>query len=131
MVLLGEGVFQALWSIGYSGRDGVLEALIHELYPLFPRLDLVVIVEVGPATAASRLARRPFGGSRLERASADDPHAFVRAVQVWRELRGIISRLSDQPEGVDMTIVDNNGEGVDANADALVARIERLCVRAT
>src|SRR6266513_4037316 len=126
VVLLDEGVFQALWSIGYSGRDGALAALLYDLYPLFPRPDLVVIVDVGPAIAAARLAARPFGGSRLERAPADDPHAFVRAVQVWQELRRFIEGLSTEPQCVDVTTVDNNGDGVDANADALATRIEHL-----
>ncbi|HTD46528.1 MAG TPA: hypothetical protein VK881_04595 [bacterium] len=129
VVLLDEGVFQALWSIGYSGRNGALAALLHDLYPLFPRPDLVVIVDVRPATAAARLAGRPFGGSRLERVAADDPHAFVRAVQIWQELRRFVEGLSTEPQGVDVTTVDNNGDGVEAHADALAARIEHLWAR--
>ncbi len=124
--LFDQGIVQALWSISYSARNGSLPALVAELQPMAPRPDLLVIVEVDPRTAASRLASRPSGGSRLERSSRDNPHAFVRTVAVWRELCQLVVGLFGRAGGTEITTVNNDEEGLMGRAAALAAQIEQL-----
>ncbi len=124
--LFDQGIVQALWSIGYSAQTGSLPVLVAELQPISPHPDLLVFVEVDPSTAASRLASRPPGGSRLERASRNDPHAFVRTVAVWQELCRLVVGLFGPAGGTEIMTVNNDEEGLMARAADLAAQIEQL-----
>lgn len=115
VLLLDQGIVQALWSIGYSARDGAFAGIVEGLRARLPRPDLVVIVEASPHTAAHRLATRPSGGSRLERQAAGDPRPFARAVSRWEELKGIFPQIFG-PVVPSISLVDNGDDGVDANA---------------
>lgn len=129
VLLFDEGIYQALWSIGYSARNGALSTVADELHHFFARPNLVVMVETSPPTAAHRLTSRPFGGSRLERPRDNNPAAFHRAIQKWEELKELIVRVSSEPGEPDVVVLDNTCDGVQANAAKLAQDIERLYER--
>jgi hypothetical protein len=71
--LLDQGFFSSLWSICFTASSAVpLERLIEIGTKCCgrPPADLVVVLEVEPATAVDRLHRRPGSTSRLERRMA-------------------------------------------------------------
>lgn len=125
VLLLDQGLYQALWSIGYSARNGHLSTMAAALSDGFARPNLVVIVETSPETAAHRLTTRPHGGSRLERARDLDP-AFGGAVRRWDELKELIVRLAAEPGQPDVAVVDNSVDGIQVDVSTLAQDIERL-----
>lgn len=79
IVLLDQGIAQALWSIAQSARGRDWETAMDQAARLAPMPDMVVVVAAAPDDIASRLATRRRGRSRLTAAHASDPERMARA----------------------------------------------------
>ena len=124
--LFDQGVFQAVWSIGYSARAGALAQVVERLRPLLPRPDLVVLVEASTLTVKRRLTARPYGRSRLE-LSLDDQDLFLRAAMLLEELKSTLARMSTPTRPMAVMVIDNGREGAfEENAITVAAHIRRL-----
>lgn len=125
--LLDEGMFQALWSIGYSARAEALPSSLTAFPRLMPRPDLVVLVEASLPTVKRRLAARSDGRSRLDRVKVSDHRVFLRAAEVWARVKDKIARVSSQYGSIRVVLVDNDQDtGVEETAAKLATYIHTL-----
>ncbi|HKY31054.1 MAG TPA: hypothetical protein VJV23_00865, partial [Candidatus Polarisedimenticolia bacterium] len=62
-----QGIFQALWSIGFGAGRGAATAVAAALGPRMPLPSVLAVVRAGPQTVERRLSARPDADSRLDR----------------------------------------------------------------
>jgi broad-specificity NMP kinase len=123
--LLEEGIFQALWSIGFSSKRGVL-AIMKTLSTWIPTPTIVIIVEASHATIEHRLHARPGQDSRLERQLAGDP-APLRLSNILVEEIKTILRTSEWHKQVHVLMVNNDqADDFEVNANRIVDYIEPI-----
>ena len=125
--LLDQGIFQGLWSAGYSARDGAVvgrEIDSAVLTALPPRI-LVVVVETSPATLLRRLHERPGGDSRLERdlTTSESAGSLTRAMTTFAGLQELLGRLERQEAIALMRVQGEHPEQLQATAKAVAGRI--------
>ena len=110
--LFDQGIFQALWSIGYSAGDARFGDVWTNLRPMTPKPDLVVIVECDPPMIVKRriATRSEGGGSRIEKLPPDHP-VWFRAIELLREVKTAVAQLAAEDRRVKMVVVDNSREG--------------------
>ena len=79
VVLLDQGIAQALWSVAQSAEGQGWKAAMGGAASLAPMPDMIVVVRAAPRDIASRLATRRRGRSRLTAGEAADPELLTRA----------------------------------------------------
>jgi hypothetical protein len=130
--LLDEGIFQLLWSIGFSGRDRVIrdcsstfvEGRAHAL----PMPDVVVLVEAPLGLIQARMASRASRAGRLDRINATERHAaLVRGADLLAEVLSKDVGLVGGVSGPLLRRVRNGDPGdLDADVDALVDELASM-----
>jgi hypothetical protein len=130
--LLDEGIFQLLWSIGFSGSDRVIrdcsstfvEGPAHAL----PMPDVVVLVEAPLGVIQARLASRGSRAGRLDRIKATERRAaLVRGSDLLEEVLSKGVGLVGGVSGPLLRRVRNGDPGeLDADVDALVDELVSL-----
>jgi thymidylate kinase len=90
VVLLDQGVAQALWSIGLSAQGEAWQDIMRRAASLAPAPDMIVLVNADPSNIASRLAARPRNRSRLTVTRAADPALLARASVLLKEATDIM-----------------------------------------
>lgn len=128
--LLDQGLFQALWSFGYTARDrGVLSAwLVPRLRTVLPPGAVVVIVEAAAATACQRLRGR-YGHSRLggDLAGENPETSMARASIALRQVEDAAAELARQDRIVLHRVLNEGDESLHAGVAALASALtERL-----
>ena len=73
VVLLDQGVAQALWSIGLSAQGEAWQDIMRRAASLAPAPDMIVLVNADPSNIASRLAARPRNRSRTHGYASSRP----------------------------------------------------------
>ncbi|UCE86394.1 MAG: AAA family ATPase [Deltaproteobacteria bacterium] len=128
--ILDQGFFSGLWSIGFrASSDLALARLVEIGVTCCGRspADLVIALEVEPATAARRLRNRPGAASRLQArldAGATNP-AMQRDLQAAvRSLRRVRELLSAPEAGWRLRVASNEEAGAtDLRAAEIAAGI--------
>lgn len=120
VTLFDQGMFQALWSVGYSAEGaGRLEQLTY-LGTLLPKPDLLVLVSAELATVVRRLQARGGRESRLDRVSHVEAAELHDAATLLNTVIGIA-----RSGGVDLLEIggdDDGALGTNARAVADVIR---------
>lgn len=123
--LLEEGIFQALWSVGFSSKGGDL-AIMKDLATLIPTPTIVIIVEASLATVEHRLHARPGQDSRLERQIAGDRAPLRLANILLQEIKTML-RTSERLKQVHVLVINNDRvEDFEVNANKIVGYIEPI-----
>lgn len=132
--LLDQGVFQALWSVGYAAQQrGVLSSqLLPQLRATLPPRILVVLVGTSAATATQRLRHRD-GKSRLERdlARGSRDSRVATALEVLDQVHGVALSLARERRIVLQEIVNDVDDALPATAAALTDAIVDLLAPAS
>lgn len=122
--LLEEGIFQALWSVGFSSKRGVLA--MKDLSTRIPTPTIVIIVEARLATVEHRLHARPGQDSRLERQLTGDPGPVRLANILLQEIKTML-RTSERLKQVHVLVINNDrAEDFEVNANKIVGYIEPI-----
>lgn len=123
--LLDQGLFQALWSIAFSGSHDSLAIMTDKLLVHMPVPNVVVIVHAQLPTIARRLAARQSQDSRLERLLEKDPGIMARSALLFEEIVETVKLVTSQYAIPDVVNIDNDENGdLEANAQAVT---EMLC----
>jgi hypothetical protein len=120
-----EGLFQAVWSIGFTARKENWQFSL----PAFSLCasGLTIVVEASLATVARRLADRPGCNSRLEKWLPEEPALLAKADGVMGAIKDVISRLPARHPGLYLLVIDNDREDAfEANAICIADRIQTL-----
>lgn len=112
IILFDQGMFQALWSVGYSARVNLLPIAIH-LNTFMPKPDLLVLVQAEASTVVRRLLARGEKGSRLDpqQRHSDFAQALSEAAKLLDELAWIAEYVSSQTSTMKVLKLDNNQDG--------------------
>lgn len=124
VTLFDQGMFQALWSVGYSAEGaGRLERLTH-LGTLMPKPDLLVPVSAELATVVRRLQARGGRESRLDGVSHAEATPLRDAATLLDTVVGIA-----RSGGVDLLEVDGDDDGALGTNARAVADVIRTGAR--
>jgi len=134
VILLDQGLLQALWSVEYEARRSLLESerLAERLADCLPERAAIVLTEASLTTVERRLAGRPGATSRLEQA----PDLEVTRSLAWaREALARVEALGTAVaarRGIPLLRVANDEDGgLDATAQWLGDKISALSRGAT
>jgi len=103
-----SGIFQGLWSIGFSGKNADLVGLGDHVMAWLPTPNLVVVVEASLSTIERRLANRPGAGSRLERWLPGDPVLWARAAALLGQVKEAARSISRKREDMRILMIAND-----------------------
>ena len=121
--LFDEGIFQALWSIGISGKDGTLR-IMSPLFSTMPIPNIVVVPQASFATVKSRMDGRERHDSRLEKESTE---LLEFAGYLFSEIKAILQSLREEHNDLHVYIVDNDfTEDLEINAKKITSEIKRF-----
>jgi thymidylate kinase len=121
--LFDEGIFQALWSIGFSGKNESF-SILKPLFSLMPLPDIIIVPEANLATIKLRMSGRQRHDSRLEKGSVE---LLELADSLFSETKEILKLLSEQHKGLHLFCVKNDRNiDLESNAKILAAKIESI-----
>jgi AAA domain len=117
VVLLDQGIAQALWSIGFSAQSEAWQDIMRRAASLAPTPDMIVLIHAAPPNIAGRLAVRPRNSSRLTATQAADPELLARASALLESATAIM-----QCRQVPITTVSNEHHRQLADNAATIVR---------
>ena len=79
VVLLDQGIAQALWSVGFSAQGDAWQETMCQVASRAPAPDMIFLVQVAPHNIADRLTFRRFKSGRLSGTQVNDPGVLARA----------------------------------------------------
>jgi hypothetical protein len=123
--MLDQGLFQALWSVAFSGDHNALKIMTERLMGQSPVPNVVVIVHARLSTVAQRLATRPSHDSRLERLIEEDPGVLTRSESLFFQVAEIVKLLTRQRAIPAIVDVDND-ENTNLETNAQIVA-QKLC----
>jgi len=121
--IFDEGLFNVLWSIGFSASSPRTAPLLKEL-AREGSTAVVALIEADVAAIRERLDLRKHGQSRLERAGATDD-SWEQAGRALQQVKATLQMLADEGADARMVAVRNAaGENLDALANRLATTFE-------
>jgi thymidylate kinase len=123
--ILDQGIFQALWSVAFSGDHNALKIMTDQLMAQSPVPDVVIIVHARLSTVAQRLATRQSHDSRLEHLLEKNPGVLARSESLFLQVAEIAKFLLRQ-RMMPVIIDVNNDEDMDLEINAQ-AVAQNLC----
>ena len=91
ITLMDQGVFQALWSIGFSAQDEAWASTMSGRVSLMSIPDIVVVVEASPRTIEGRLRAHRSHISRLEAELQTGSALWARSISLLETVKMIMS----------------------------------------
>lgn len=126
ILLLDEGIFQALWSIAYRAgtMDVVYRSALQPLSAVLPSVMVLVVVHAGPATISQRLRDRSESMSLLEQdRSRDGEYQLDHALACLFCIEDLARQYAGRQGGersLTVLVVDNS------SADALPVAVQQI-----
>jgi thymidylate kinase len=102
VVLLDQGIAQALWSVGFSAQSDAWQESMRQAASRTPAPDMIFLVHVAPLNIADRLALRRHNPSRLSGTQVTDPEPLARASALLEAVTDIM-----RSRQVPITVVSN------------------------
>jgi hypothetical protein len=125
--LYDQGVFQALWSIGFRGDDDAAEMMMDRLGGRVPLPMVVVVVETSLPTIERRLLVRRGVDSRIEVRSLAVAESLVRSKVVFDRVKRLLADVSRRHPGMRIIVVDNDQDDcLETNAARLARDLEGI-----
>lgn len=125
--MLDQGIFQALWSVAFSGDHNALKIMTDWLMGQSPVPNVVIIVHARLSTVAQRLATRQSHDSRLEHLLEKNPGVLARSESLFFQVTEIIKLLTRQRAMPAIVEVDNDeNTNLETNAQTVAQKICQL-----
>lgn len=126
IVILDQGIYQALWSIAFRARREALTPHLERLVRAVTGPDVVVDLVVDDATARGRLERRARVTSRLQQDRRSDARAdFARASAALELVRAIAHSTPTQVTEF-VTLNTANHASLDPNVRSVASAVLAL-----
>lgn len=123
--LLDQGIFQALWTIGFGSKKPDPVFIMGRLHKLIPTPHMVVVVEANLSTIERRMSNRLIHISRIEERLPDDPNLLVKALALLQEIKETVNRISEKRKDMRVLIIDNDrDEALETNARKIADAIQ-------
>lgn len=128
VVLLDQGLIQALWSFVFGGTGEVTEGQRRALSNVFPETRaIVVLVEASPETVGERLESRPTNPSRVGPDSTT-PFSLADAFEAYDEVADTVNLLVGSWPNASLIRISNEDrddleDASEAIADEIHARL--------
>jgi thymidylate kinase len=118
--LLDEGIFQALWSVGFGAASDDWTSVVRAAGSGFPVPDVVVIVNVSAATAERRLRARGLKQSRVEGLLETDPGVLETSRRLLDQVRAVLFQMAKSGKHLHIQEVANErDDDLEPNARSL------------
>jgi adenylate kinase family enzyme len=125
--MLDQGIFQALWSVAFSGDHNALKIMTDRLMTQSPVPNVVVIVHAKLSTIAQRLAARQSHDSRLERLLEKNPEVLKSSESLFLQVTEIVKFLMRQQAMPTIIDVDNDeNTDLETKAQTVAQSLRRL-----
>ncbi len=122
--LLDEGIFQALWSVGFGAAVDDLPAVVKAVGASCSLPDVVVIVNASLATVEQRLRVRGLRQSRLEDRLDTDRGILERSGRLMDEVRSILFGMAKSERKIHIQeVVNDREQDLEPNARALAGAL--------
>ena len=106
--LFDQGIFQALWSIGFGAMAVDFLNLAKILFNSLEVPHVVVVLNASQDTIKKRLTKRTICHSRLEKWYLDDGQIIIKASALLNNIKKAIDSLSIQNENISIIVIDND-----------------------
>jgi thymidylate kinase len=127
VTLFDQALFQVLWSLGFSSKQGYLSNLPDDFLKSIYTTDLVVVLEVDIGTIEQRLNARDSNISCLEQLGPPSPLALNKSVNVFEDVKTILMDIKQQRSDLQVVFVDNNRDSdLETNALNIADAIEQV-----
>jgi thymidylate kinase len=122
--LLDEGIFQALWSVGFSAASGDWPAVARSAGAGFPAPDVVVLVNASTATVERRLRARGPRQSRIEDRLDTDREILEASERLLARVRSVLTEMADSGKTIHIQEVSNEHDAdLEPNARLLAGML--------
>jgi len=113
--LIDQGIFQAIWQIGFGSRETKVVERSNRLFYEYP--DILVSIQASPDTIFRRIANRD-GIGRLDKNIQVKPYLMEKAFRLFNE---VMLSESSCNNGVKKLVIDNDLDGnIDTKANIIV-----------
>lgn len=115
IVILDQGVFQAVWSIGFRSDEQAVTRCVAALVEcdLIPRT--VVVIDAPVPTVRNRLSQRPGIASVLEKRGIDEV-SWQKAACIFERVKKMLYDLTVRGKRMYMIRLNNSHDDVEPNA---------------
>jgi thymidylate kinase len=129
--LLDEGIFQALWSVGFGAASGDWPGVARAAGAGFPAPDVVVLVNASAETVLRRLRARGLKQSRIEDRLDTDGGVLATSERLLGQVRSVLVEMAKSGKNIHIHEVANERDAdLEPNArivaGALIPMVERL-----
>lgn len=115
-----HGIFQALWTIGFSSKSFNPEKMINKYNPLISTRHMIIIVEADLSMIERRLRNKPKTHSRILKKNRDTSELLKTAFTLMEEVKNAARYIEGINNKLQIFVVHNN---TDADYDRNVTEI--------
>jgi hypothetical protein len=126
VTVMDQGVFQAMWSLGFGGWRLDPVRMANRLGGNLPTPHLAIAVEASLPTIERRLAERPVLSRLQEQTAGDarrDDQLMARALKLYEAVKKAAMTVAEQRQNMQLYVVDNDQED---EIDVSISRIADL-----
>lgn len=106
--LFDQGIFQALWSIGFGATAVDFPSLAKILFNSLEVPHVVVILNAGQDIIEKRLKKRTICHTRLEKWKLDDGQIIKKATSLLNNIKKAIDLLIIENQNISIIDIDND-----------------------
>ena len=126
IAILDQGVFQAVWSIGFRGDERAITRCVAALVGCDLLPSAVVAMDVPVDVVRNRLSQRSGAASALEKTGIDDA-SWQRAASVYEQIKEALYGLVSQGEPLHILRISNAHGDIETNARQVASEICTIC----
>ncbi len=123
--LYDQGVFQALWSIGFGGDAGSIDGLAGELWGQIPLPDVVTVLEASIPTVEQRLRACPEFDSRIDSLVLVNPEILLRCLEMLEKTKRVLEEIASRHNQLRSLVIKNETrDDMEREAQRLASMIQ-------
>jgi hypothetical protein len=107
--LMDQGVFQALWQIGFASEARNIREIIKNVYCNFDVPTVIIFVEASPQTIERRISKRS-PHSRLDRRLPTNPSLVYKAEELYQQTKSILLEPRPPFSLVKSLVINNDSD---------------------
>ena len=105
--LIDQGVFQALWQIGFGSQEIDIARIYGQIFSNAP--DLIILLEASIETISRRINNRESPG-RLDNRISLSPHYLDKAFDLYQQIKSMLFEIS-RDNKIKSLVINNDSDG--------------------